>query len=127
MRISRPESQRKPIIWERLRRDAKKCLHDVGVLADGTLQNPNGYPESKVRTAVAAAAARLHDRAKAVKTRAERKRHHVWEHAQFIVECEQTGPADHCYLCGSRLDHPDSLRRSSGPPAGSSCPGRSKK
>ena len=38
-------------------------LHNVGVLSDGTLVNPNGYPENLVREAVETADARYRRRA----------------------------------------------------------------
>jgi hypothetical protein len=37
-------------------------LYEVGVLEDGTLHNPRGYPEEIVRAAVLAADTRKHER-----------------------------------------------------------------
>jgi hypothetical protein len=37
-------------------------MRQVGIMPDGTLYNPNGYPEDDVRTAVIAADARRHER-----------------------------------------------------------------
>ena len=37
-------------------------LYEVGILADGTLHNPRGYPDDVVRAAVLAADARKHER-----------------------------------------------------------------
>src|SRR5262249_7015051 len=38
------------------------CYFSIGVLPDGTLHNPNGYPESELPAAVAAVDARRHAR-----------------------------------------------------------------
>jgi len=37
-------------------------LYQVGILADGTLHNPNGYAEEEVRAAVESTNARIHAR-----------------------------------------------------------------
>jgi hypothetical protein len=94
-------------------------LRSVGVLPDGTLWNPNGYPEELVRVAVLAADARKHERRseaakKAAKTRDVRQQHRVWLIAKRIAENQQTGPRQHCYVCGRHLDDPSSVERGIG-------------
>jgi hypothetical protein len=72
--------------------DQNQRLHDVGINADGTLHNPNGYPEEIVRAAVLAADARRHARRsesakKAAETRKRRQ--------------QGTPSLDICAVCGT--------------------------
>ena len=64
-------------IWPEITHDGQ-TLHHIGIKVDGTLWNPNGYPEDMVRTAIAGAEARAHERRskaahKAAATRARRR------------------------------------------------------
>jgi hypothetical protein len=118
------EPPRKPlrvIRWKWVWRDASKTerLYAVGIEADGTLFNPNGYPENIVRAACLATEARRHERRsqaakEAAKTRDKRKELRVWETAKRIVAEEQTGPREHCYVCGRYLTDPESIARGIG-------------
>jgi hypothetical protein len=95
-------------------------LHSVGIEPDGTVWNPNGYPEDIVRSAVLAADARKHERRsraakKAAETRDQRQQHRVWLIAKRVATKQQTGPRQHCYVCGRHLDDPISIERGIGP------------
>ena len=65
----------------------KERLYDVGILPDGTLRNPHGYPEDIFRAAVQEADARRHERRskaaeKAAETRARRREKKIHEAAK---------------------------------------------
>jgi hypothetical protein len=38
-------------LWKWLYNEKKETLYTVGIYKDGTLRNPNGYPEDEVRAA----------------------------------------------------------------------------
>jgi hypothetical protein len=95
-------------------------LYQVGILPDGTLVNPNNYPEDIVRTAVLAADARKHERRssaarKAAVTRHDRKQKRVWTAANYIREKQDIHTSGHCWICGRYLDDPESINRGIGP------------
>lgn len=95
-------------------------LFDLGILADGSLHNPNGYPEQLVRDAVAGAVERRHQRRSAgakrgAKTRARRQQLLINEVADKIRQRQNIGPLPSCYICGRKLDDPDSVARGIGP------------
>jgi hypothetical protein len=52
-------------------RSGVDMLFSVGILADGSLHNPNGYPEDVVRAALLAADARHHERRSAAEGRTD--------------------------------------------------------
>lgn len=94
-------------------------LWSVGIEADGTLFNPNNYPDDIVRAAVAAADARRHERRsgaakKAAVTRAQRKQNKIRIAAQRIVATQGIGPRRDCYVCGRGLGDPQSIARGIG-------------
>jgi hypothetical protein len=94
-------------------------LYEVGILADGTLHNPRGYPDDVVREAALAANARRHARRseaakEAAKTRDERQERRVWQIAERVVKKQQTGPRRHCFVCGRGLADPQSIGRGIG-------------
>ena len=91
----------------------------LGSVPDGTLHNPNGYPDDLVRAAVAAADARWHERRvksakKAVETRQRRHQARVDAIARRLVAGGAYGPSRHCASCGRALDDADSVRRGIG-------------
>jgi hypothetical protein len=105
--------------WVWLSNESNERLFDVGILDDGTLHNPNGYPEDVVRTVVLAADARRHERRsrgakEAAKTRQQRQQRRTWQIAKRLAEKQQTGPRQHCYICGRHLDDPQSIARGIG-------------
>lgn len=93
---------------------------DVGILADGTLHNPNNYPEDILRAALNRAAIRLHEwRSKSAKlaavTRKKRVERKTYEVAQrFIATGRFEGPRHHCYICGKGLNDRESITRGVG-------------
>jgi hypothetical protein len=97
----------------------QQTLQDVGVLGDGSLHNPNGYPDDLVREAVAAANERRYQRrSKAAKKAAETRRRRTKERVYDVVERIEAGgsfgPASHCCICGRGLDDSQSIRRGIG-------------
>jgi hypothetical protein len=94
-------------------------LRDVGILADGTLYNPNGYPEDVVRSAVLAAIERKKKRRsdgakKAAATRAIRMERRVYEVARNLgLNCKY-GPRGRCYICDKELGDQQSIERGIG-------------
>ncbi len=99
--------------------DGEKLL-EVGILADGTLRNPNGYPEDVVRAAVLAADARRHERrsrsAKKAATTRQRRRDEKIQHIakRLLSGAGIFGVDKHCRICGRGLDDRESIRRGIG-------------
>jgi hypothetical protein len=99
--------------------DRSQLLRQVGVDADCSLYNTNGYPEDLVRRAVAAAQERRHQRhseaaKKAAVTRRERKERSVYAAAQRILRNEKCGPRNNCIICRRGLGDPESIQRGIG-------------
>jgi hypothetical protein len=80
-------------------------LFDVGVLPDGTLHNPRGYPDDDVRSAVLAADARRRERTARL-TYVVAKR--------LTLDGESIGPRDSCAICGRELGDQQSIARGIG-------------
>jgi hypothetical protein len=96
-----------------------QTLYDVGILSDGTLHNPRGYPDDIVRTAVVAAEERRRQRRsdaakKAAQTRHRRIEKRVYSIARKILEGQEIGPSQHCVICGRGLDGHESIERGIG-------------
>jgi len=96
-----------------------QTLYNVGILPDGTLHNPHGYPKDVVRAAVQAADERCRERRsqaakKAAVTRARRQEQQIYATAQRIIANEKTGPRDNCVICGKGLSDPESIERGIG-------------
>jgi hypothetical protein len=94
-------------------------LRDVGVLADGSLHNPNGYDEAIVREAIRRAKEQEHEcRSIAAKeaaiTRRLRREKRVYEIAKRIVARERFGPRQNCVICGKGLTDSESITRGIG-------------
>jgi hypothetical protein len=99
--------------------DGGRPLYNVGILTDGTLHNPNGYPEDLVRRAVSEADARRQARRqeaaqRAAATRARRHERRVLQTAQAIVAGNQFGPRNHCVICRKALSDEASIARGIG-------------
>jgi hypothetical protein len=113
---------KKMSIWKRIYHgDSRLALSDIGILPDGSLHNPNGYPEDVVRAAVLGAETRRHKtRSKAAREAAEtrRRRHEqkVYDIAKQLVLGDGTpiGPRSHCVICGKFLNDPESIARGIG-------------
>ena len=94
-------------------------LYDLGILADGTLHNPRGYPDDLVRAAVLAADARCRQRhseasKKAAVTRQRRQQKRTHQIAQRILAGHGIGERTNCAICGRGLDDPASVARGIG-------------
>jgi hypothetical protein len=94
-------------------------LLDVGILEDGSLHNPNGYPEDEVRSAVEAANERRHQRRskaakRAAETRRQRKERLVYELVERLKKGGHLQPSTHRIICKRQLDDPESLARGIG-------------
>lgn len=104
--------------WKWIRHNGERLL-DVGIAADGTLHNPNGYAEDIVRAAIAGAEERRRERRsnaaqKAAITRAARKERKVYEVVARLRDNGQLVPGNHCEICGKGLDDPGSKERGIG-------------
>jgi hypothetical protein len=102
--------------WIRFEGDT---LRDIGVNPDGTLHNPNGYPDATVRAAIAEAEDRRHRQSsdaakKAAATRRRRQEKRVYDVARRISTGEAYGPATACVICGRGLDDEQSIHRGIG-------------
>src|SRR4051794_28206763 len=89
-------------------------LFDVGILPDGTLHNPNGYPDDVVRAAVLAADGRRRERKraaakKAAATRQRRREKKVYTAAKCILSNGSIGPRPNCAICGRGLSDQPSV------------------
>jgi hypothetical protein len=94
-------------------------FEDVGLRADGTLHNPNGYPADDVRRAIAAADERRGLKRsgaakKAAATRRLRQERKVYDAAHRFVAGHHLGPCDICRICGRSLADEDSIKRGIG-------------
>jgi hypothetical protein len=94
-------------------------LYEVGILPDGTLHNPRGYPDEIVRTAVLAADAhRRARRSRAAKnaseTRARRHTNQIYAVTLHLQDGRSVGPRHHCAICGRGLGDPQSIERGIG-------------
>jgi hypothetical protein len=89
-------------------------LLDVGIMPDGSLHNPNGYPDELVREAVTAAEQRRKERRsqgakKAAETRRVRRGKLVYTIAKRMVDGADIAPRNDCAVCGRGLHDPDSI------------------
>jgi hypothetical protein len=96
-----------------------KHIYDVGILDDGSLHNPRGYPPEIVRAAVMAAHASRHARRsaaakKAAVTRTQRQARKVYSIVKRIVEGHSIGPRTNCVICGRGLADQQSIDRGIG-------------
>lgn len=94
-------------------------MKDVGILSDGTLRNPHGYPEADVREAIAAAQEREREQRraaakKAAETRARRRETNLYRIVEKII-ANNFQPGPRCALCGRALKDPESRARGIGP------------
>jgi hypothetical protein len=105
--------------WVRHVHDNEMKLYEVGILPDGTLHNPRGYPDDIVRASVLAADERCHQRRseaakKAGETRRLRQARLVYEVAALIIKHGRLAPCSNCRICGKALDDPQSIERAIG-------------
>jgi Family of unknown function (DUF6011) len=96
-----------------------QTLRQVGILPDGTLHNPNGYPEDIVRAAVLEAdeRCRIHRSEaakKAAETRARRREKKVYSVVTRLLAAHPVGPQNNCTICGRGLADAESINRGIG-------------
>jgi len=108
--------------WRLVRHNGEP-LFSVGINDDGTLWNPNGYPEDVVRAAVLAADEQKRTRItknrkegaqQAAKTRKRRHEIKLQAIVKKMLRDESIGPSTHCVLCKKQLSDPQSLARGIG-------------
>jgi hypothetical protein len=104
--------------WRSVWHDNER-LNSVGILPDGSLWNPNGYPEDIVRAAIAAAEARQHERRskaakKAAATRLQHQEKKTLAVARRLLAGGGIGGRSHCAICGRDLGDPQSIKRGVG-------------
>ena len=96
-------------------------MADISMSRDGTIDNPNGYPEEDVRTALRNLVGRylqaVSDRAKkAAETRKRRVEKKVYEVAQRILDGKPgLSGRKSCYVCGKGFSDQKSIGRGVGP------------
>jgi hypothetical protein len=108
----------KPGRWRFIIHDGVQYA-SVGINPDGTLHNPNGYPEDKVRAAITFACDRRHQRRseaarKAAETRARRRERKVTEIVTLLRSGGRLTPAANCRICRRPVDDPESVARGIG-------------
>lgn len=91
----------------------------IGIDRDGTLLNPNGYPEAAVFQALEEALQRRHDwRTDAAKraavTRARRREKRIADAAARYTAGNSIGPRETCVVCRKTLTDPVSISRGIG-------------
>jgi len=105
--------------WVRKSGTDSGTLSKVGIDADGSLWNPNGYPEDEVRRAVEEANQRRKEvRSEAAKkaavTRKLRVEKKTYEFAQRLKDTGHLTPSKHCLICRKRCSDPESVARGVG-------------
>ncbi len=105
-------------VWRWVRHNGER-LYDFGILDDGAMRNPNGYPEEIVRAAIEGVKERLHlprgEAAKqAARTHRRRREGKVYELVERLKNYGQLPPALQCCICGKGLDDSESLERGVG-------------
>jgi hypothetical protein len=93
--------------------------YKVGLNGDGTLHNPNGYPEDIVLPLVMAAIEKRKKRRsesakKAAQTRAIRLERKVYEVVQKLRLGHKYGPRTTCIICSTGLGDQQSIERGIG-------------
>jgi hypothetical protein len=100
---------------------APSCkLFDVWIEEDGSLHNPNNYPEDLVRVTVLRAdaqtvARKLEATERAVATRRYRQQRRIHEAARRILADNGIGKQKRCFVCHKALTDTASIYRGIGP------------
>jgi hypothetical protein len=93
---------------------------DVGINADGSLHNPNGYPEVELRDAIVKMEAHEHAKRsaaakKAAITRRRRVERKVYAAANKLLAGGKFSSSNFCQICGKRVTDKTSEARGIGP------------
>jgi hypothetical protein len=105
--------------WKFVRHNGE-VFRQVGTMPDGSLYNPNGYPEDVVRSAVMAADAERHERRsqaakEAAVTRRRRTARRVYAVGKRLtLHGDPIGPQNNCAICGRGLTDQVSIDRGIG-------------
>jgi hypothetical protein len=88
-------------------------------MPDGSLINPNGYPEDQVRAAIEDARRREHEQRskaakKAAETRRKRKDRNLYDLVERYFDEGYLPSASHCRQCGKGLSDSESINRGIG-------------
>lgn len=94
-------------------------LRDIGLEANGSLINPRGYPEERVRAALLEAQTRRAQKraaaaAKAVATKARRRALKMEHIMRVAIGGQSIGPQERCALCSRHLTDSTSIQRGIG-------------
>ena len=97
---------------------------NVGFYHDGSLYNPDGYPEEAARAYIEPRylewkqerdERRKAGAAKAAKKRRHRREQRIHTAGAVLLREEPLGPRDDCYICHKKLDDEESVARGIGP------------
>jgi hypothetical protein len=104
--------------WKYIR-EGTEYFYNVGIEADGSLYNPNGYPAEQVRALVLAAEGRKRAKRssaikKAVATRQRLRATRAHEAALEFAKGNSLGPRIRCALCRHPLSDKESISRGIG-------------
>jgi hypothetical protein len=96
-----------------------RTFYHIGINYDGSLYNPNGYPEDDARAAALAADERknkelIEARKRGVVTRQRRKEQRIANIARDYLLGKHIGNLSDCAICGRRLTDPVSVERGIG-------------
>jgi hypothetical protein len=95
--------------------DDSRRYYDVWIEPDGSLHNPNNYPEDLARAAALAADERKAKRVRAgVELRRQRREARIYEAARRILKKEGIGNRKWCFCCHKALSDPESIGRAVG-------------
>lgn len=102
-----------------IRQNGKKYLA-VGIEENGSLFNPNNYPEEELRAALIQTEANAHlRRSEASKrsaiTRRKREEKKIHQYVKLMLEDQEIPYTTHCYICGRYLQEEESRVRAIGP------------
>jgi hypothetical protein len=118
--MSTEQEPRKRTVYKWISREGcTSLLYDVGILADGSLHNPNGYPEDEVRRRVEWAneqrrLRRSNGARKAAATRSKRRERRVYAVVEKLKAGGKLPPASRCVICTKLLTDPESIERGIG-------------
>jgi hypothetical protein len=94
-------------------------MKNVGINKDGSLWNPNGYPEDRIRVSIDRVLEQRRQRRsagakRAAQTRKRRQEQNLYNVVQRLMDGGTFIPANNCEICGKRLDDPQSKVRGIG-------------
>lgn len=96
-----------------------QTFHNIGINKDGSLWNPNGYPEEEARAAALYADEKRHQRRiearkRGVETAKRRREERIAKITRDFLLGKHIGNLDHCANCGKALADSISIERGLG-------------